>query len=609
MESVELFLLGGSYVAVDDGVVIELYGRARSGEPVVARYYGFRPYFDLVEPTPEIVQQLAKDPEVLERVAIRRWIDGKDREALRVTIRFPFKVPEFRERYRRTGDEHSVIACDIPFFHRFLYDKGLGLSVRFEGEPEPPEISKNYTVPKVLRIVPGAQGDIRAGESFRPPLTVLSFDIENAIRARTIYTICGVVHHADGRRTTFRLGGGTERELLERFVEEVRRSDPDVVTGYNIGGYDLPLLLERAEALQLPGLALGRDGGVPREAGERLYRIPGRVVADAWWAARRDLRPKQESLQFVARTFLGDQKLDVDRRNIEAEWTKDPERVMEYCEHDADLALRILEKLRTIDKAADLATVAQLSLEDGLNGRTSLFIDSLLIPKADQRAIGVPMNHRTGRDSPIEGGYVHAIRPGLYRWVVVLDFKSMYPSIIIAKNICFTTLSPDGTTVSPSGARFLAADQKPGIIPEILRGLLQDRDRMRAAMASAATPAEREYLDGLQNAVKILMNSFYGVLASSFYRFTDKQIGSAITSFARESITSIIASLQKDGTEVVYSDTDSVFVLSPTPSLEGARAFGGAVSKRFSAQGVHFEFQSVYESFFSHGAKKRYVGR
>jgi DNA polymerase, archaea type len=221
----------------------------------------------------------------------------------------------------------------------------------------------------------------------------------------------------------------------------------------------------------------------------------------------------------------------------------------------------------------------------------------------------VPMSHRAGRESPIEGGYVHAIRPGLYRWVVVLDFKSMYPSIIIAKNLCFTTLSPEGTTVAEGGARFLAPSVRRGIIPEILAELLAQRERFRAAEREATTPESRTYYHGLQDAVKILMNSFYGVLASSFYRFTNKEIGSAITAFAREAVTSIIRDLEADGHEVVYSDTDSVFVRSPVATIEGAREFGEGIARRFSREGMTFEFQSVYETFFSHGAKKRYVGR
>ncbi|HYA54781.1 MAG TPA: DNA polymerase domain-containing protein, partial [Thermoplasmata archaeon] len=443
----------------------------------------------------------------------------------------------------------------------------------------------------------------------RPALRVLSFDIENAIRERTIFTICGVSVGGARPRRTFRLHGPDERKILEEFVTTVLDDDPDVITGYNIGGYDFPLLLERAAATGLGALAIGREHSAPREMGERLWKVTGRAIADAWWSVRRDLKPKQETLQFVARTLLGDSKLDVDRRAIEREWADDPVRVMEYCEHDADLALRILQRLRTVEKAADLATVAHLPLEEGMNGRTSLYIDSILIPRADARNVGVPMSHFAGRENPIEGGYVHPIRPGINRWVVVLDFKSMYPSIIISRNLCFTTLSPDGTTVAPSGARFLAPSVRHGIIPEILSDLLAERARFRKAAQTATSPELREYYDGLQNAVKVLMNSFYGVLASSFYRFTNKEIGAAITAFGREAITSIIRDLEADGFEVVYSDTDSVFVRSPVATLEGAKEFGERIAKRFSHEGITFEFQSVFESFFSHGVKKRYVGR
>ncbi len=609
MRTVELFLLEGSYQAVDDGVVVELFGRTREGEATVARYYGFRPYFVLTEPTADDRARLAADPEILGCEEISTWVAGRARPAIRVTLHRPWLVPEYRDRYRRLGDENSVLACDIPFVHRFLYDKHLGLTVAFEAEEEPAEVHSRYTVDHVLRIVT-TERDIRPAEPFRPPLRVLSFDIENAIRERTIYTICGVAEGGGKERRTFRLGDPSERRILEEFARIVSEDDPDVLTGYNIGGYDLPLLLERAKAVGIPTLALGRERSAPRSSGggDRLWKITGRIVADAWWAARRELRPKQESLQYVARTLLNDSKLDVDRRNITAEWNRDRERVMEYCEHDADLALRILFRLRSIDKAADLATVAHLPLEEGLNGRTSVFVDSLLIPLADADGVGVPPTHRAGRDAPIEGGYVHAIRAGIFRWVVVLDFKSMYPSIIISRNLCFTTLSPDGTIVAPSGARFVRPEVRRGIIPKILGDLLADRDRFRQQGRAAASPELRAYFDGLQNAVKVLMNSFYGVLASSFYRFTNKEIGSAITAFAREAITSIIQELEAEGHDVVYSDTDSVFVRSPVETLDGAREFGESIARRFTHEGVTFEFQSVYDTLFSHGAKKRYVG-
>jgi len=609
VEDVELFLVGGSSTSHDDGVVIELFGRTRAGEAMVARYYGFRPYFVICEPTEEQRRQLKQERRVLSTEELTLWVEGKDRPSLKVNVQHPGLVPDFRDRYRRPGESWSVLSCDIPFVHRFLYDKGAGLTVRFQAEPESPEIAGRYSVPRVVRVVT-THRDLELAEPFRPPLTILSFDIENAIRTRTIFTICGTVYRDGEEIDSFRIGQtGSEAEILTTFVEKVRKYDPDVITGYNIGGYDLPLLKERFEALKLPRLALGRDWSEPENAGgDRLWKVHGRVFADAWWSARTELHPKQESLQFVAQQLLGEGKLDVDRRNIEGEWAKDPIRVMEYCEHDARLAARILLRLRSLDKARDLATVANLPLEEGLNGRTSLFVDSILIPRADRKSIGVPQNRYARSDTQIEGGYVHTIKPGLYNWIVVLDFKSMYPNIIISKNLCFTTLSPEGVTVSPSGARFLSAEQRPGLIPEVLGELLTERDAIRRRGREAASPDLQRYYDGLQSAVKILMNSFYGVLASSFYRFTNPEIGAAITSFGRQAITTIIKTLEEDQIEVVYSDTDSVFVKSPEPTLEGAMQCGQDLARRFTEKGVTFEFQAVYEALFSHGAKKRYVG-
>ncbi len=610
MEPVELFLVGGSYAPLDNGVVVELFGRTRQGESMVARYYGFRPYFILCEPTDEQKAQLDKEPQVVAKDPVDVFVEGKNRPALRVTVQFPWTVPDFRARYHREGVAWSVLSADIPFVHRFLYDKGVGLTLRFEAEPEPAEVASRYSAQRVVRIVTD-HSDIAPAEPFRPPLTVLSFDIENAIRARTIFTICGSVYRDGTEIATFRIGQPTpEADILRAFDDRIREYDPDVITGYNIGGYDLPLLKERGDALQVPVLAVGRKGGEaePRSGGDRVWRLDGRVVADAWWSARMELHPRQETLQFVAQQLLGEGKLDVDRRNIEAEWAKAPERVMEYCLHDARLAARILLRLRSLDKAADLATVANLPLEEGLNGRTSLFVDSLLIPRADQRHIGVPQNRYARSDTMIEGGYVHTIKPGLYNWIVVLDFKSMYPNIIISKNLCFTTLAPEGPTVAPTGAHFLSAEERPGLIPEVLRNLLAERDSIRQKGRETNSPELQRYYDGLQAAVKVLMNSFYGVLASSFYRFTNPDIGAAITAFGRQAITTIIQELENDGYEVVYSDTDSVFVKSPEPTLAGATRFGQDLARRFTNQGVTFEFQSVYDALFSHGAKKRYVG-
>jgi len=128
-------------------------------------------------------------------------------------------------------------------------------------------------------------------------------------------------------------------------------------------------------------------------------------------------------------------------------------------------------------------------------------------------------------------------------------------------------------------------------------------------MRAAKDDGERRYYDGLQAAIKVLMNSFYGVFASSFYRFTNKNIGASITAFSRENIKTVIERLEAKGYNVIYSDTDSVFFQSPEEGIEAAVRIGKEVSEEFSRGGLMLEFEKVMNPLFSHGAKKRYVGK
>ena len=139
--------------------------------------------------------------------------------------------------------------------------------------------------------------------------------------------------------------------------------------------------------------------------------------------------------------------------------------------------------------------------------------------------------------------------------------------------------------------------------------MMNQRDSIKKRMKASTDSYEHSYLDGLQAAVKVVMNTFYGVFASSFYRFTDKSIGASITSFARANIKGIIDQLEGEGVPVIYGDTDSVFVLSPYHSLDEAVEFGTQQADRFSKGAKTLEFEKLVEPLFSHGVKKRYVGR
>ena len=593
----DLRILSASYRSEGDDVLIELFGKTRERESITVVVRGFRPYFFVLDPQDGMAESMLKDKDVTATDETELLVRGSVRKALKVTYTKPWLLSNFTGRLK---GRFELLGTDIPYQDRFIYDSDMGSCIRVTGEP----VDLGYRTDLTLELQAFENID-----SFDPGLKYLSFDIENSIRHGFLLTICAVVKDGDNIREC-PAATGSEKEIIQAFTDLILKEDPDVITGYNIDNYDIKKIMERAAANRMgDALTWGRDLSVPRRVSEKFWRVKGRLVVDAWWAARRELRPKQETLNAVALQVLGESKMDVDPKQMDEEWAADSAKVIRYCHKDAELALRILLAVGTVRKGMDLAAVSKLPTADVLTSGTSTLVDSLLIRMADREGIGVPQNGRATRTEQIEGGYVHTMNPGLYHWVSVLDFKSMYPSLIIAKNICFTTISPDGEIVSPNGVRYMSKERRVGLLPRILEGLMAERDSIKKRMRDAKDHAEHDYLDGLQAAVKVVMNTFYGVFASSFYRFTDKQIGSSITAFARNTVKTIISEVEAEGEKVIYSDTDSIFIESPHHDLEGTVEFGKAMAERYSKDGGTLEFEKVLEPLFSHGKKKRYVGR
>src|SRR5437867_1413757 len=579
--------------------VIQVFGRTREGKSIAIEYSGFKPYFFVIAPPQALRGAFARDKQVVAFEDVTLEVEGRPTPCARVVLRQPWKTPEYREKARKFGS--TPLEADIPFQHRFIYDMDLGAAVRVVGTPADP--AGRYTTE--LFVVAER---FEPCDPFRPALRILSFDIENSIRDGHIFCI-GVAYREDGEIKT-RILTGNEKEIIERFVKLIWELDPDIISGYNIDGYDLPVLVERSAKHGMQRLQLARDHSSFFHLGERFWRLDGRILTDVWWAVRAEMRPKQETLDYVAKHLLGVGKHELQRRKIDEEWEADRDKVIRYCINDAELSLKILERVRRIEKTLDLAAVSKIPLVDVLHGRTSNLIYSILIRAADRAKVAVPMmKMRGGRVEQIEGGYVHSLQPGLYEWVISLDFRAMYPSLIIENNICFTTVSPQGTIESPTGAKFLSADVKKGLLPVILASLMKDRQDVRTKQKAATDPQMKEFYEGLQAAIKVLMNAFYGVLASSFYRFNDPKVGASITAFARERIKGIIAELETDGVKVVYADTDSVFFQSPSPGLDASLDFARKTAERFSRGRISMEVDKVYRSLFSHGRKKRYAGK
>ena len=579
-----------------DRTLVYLFGTTEQGEPLAIRTPLLMPYFQVVEPTKDVLETLEKRDDIERLESQELWVDGDIKNCTKVTTSHPGNVPRVRDWLRNNG--FKPLAADIPFHYRYLYDNDIGGCITVSGE----EVEGSGWT---CRVVDASKID--SSETFEADFKLFSFDIENSIYERTIYCISYCLKNSEGYLFEETLHG-EEEDILKRFVKAVSDHDPDIITGYNIDGYDLPLLKERAEVYGLK-LKIGRDGSEMEQKFQRFWKVQGRVVADAWWNVKREVRPRQESLNAVAKELLGREKHDVNPKKMDEEWASDPKKVMDYCLEDAKLALEILEHIMVIQKYQHISSVSKLPLDDVINGMTSNMIDSLMIRLADSRGIGVPMTNRRKRTGHIEGGYVHSLDPGLYEWVCVLDFKSMYPSIIIDRNLCFTTMSEDGEIETPHGVKFSSPEQKKGLLPDLLLNLMTNRDSAKKLQAAAQTENEEQYYRRVQEAIKILMNSVYGVFASYFYRFTNLDIGASITAYAREYVKEILKDLENEGLDVIYGDTDSVFFRSPHSNLEETIDFGQKIAERYSVGAKQLEFEKILQPFFSHGVKKRYVGK
>lgn len=636
----DVAIITGRYLSADESTIMELWSRARNGQSVLLRVHGVRPWFEITphgrwkdgenHPNlPETYEEITevKGPEM-------KWTYLGEKPVWKVFVKQPFMVPKIRQ---ELSGKWTILSGDIPFVNRFFLDGDLSMHVTVDGEV----CESEHPVDVCIDI---SMDEVKHCEPFPAPFKIFSFDLETSIAHDTILCAAAVIEDmgtGERERHTF---AEDEQTILENLTKLVRETDPDIITGYNIDNFDMGRILDRANFVsgndkekKIRTLGWGRvstdeqgrrrDTLFPTRGTSRAWNMAGRCVMDAWWQARQALRPQRETLKFVSTLLFPEsedmQKMDVDASKMDEEWKNRPEEVIEYCLRDAELPLDIMHKIQAFRRKEAVAAVAKVSLDTSANGTTSQLIDSLVIRMADRTGIGVPLTGSAERkEGQIEGGYVHDVEAGLHRWVAILDFKSMYPSIMIGKNICYTTriddmlsdaFSPEDYEKSPTGAKFCHDGIRRGMVPKLLEDLMSQRDVHKAGMRNASDEAQRSYHDQMQYAVKILMNSFYGVFASGFYRFTHRQLGESITAWARQNIKTIIQKLGDEGQHVVYSDTDSIFVKTPVDGVNDPRQamieFGHSTAERFSEKSAELEFETGMSVFFSHGAKKRYVGQ
>ena len=628
------FILTPTYRLASGVPEVHLYGVLESGEPCLLIDDRTRPHFFVRERALAQLKAVAASLRVESGTGLRA-LNGEPVATVRVAV--PGDVPPLRRKLEDLGIE--CLEADVRFAYRYLIDRGIRGAFEVEGEYEVrPRLGRVYRHPEVRPA------------RWAPPLKILSVDIETSLKGEQLYSIA--LHMHDFDRVIIVHDGAvagaepvpSEKAAIRRFLDCLDALDPDVITGWNVVDFDLAFLarVARRHGLRFrigrsdDDFDLRKDASFTRESRAVVF---GRQVLDGLSLMRGAfIRLDDYKLETAAQAFLGKGKLIAgDRRHaeIEALYRNDPQGLVEYNLHDARLVLELLDRTGLVELAVERSLLTGMQLDRVSAAIAS--VDSLYLNALRRRGVVAPSVGASQQAAEITGGYVMESKPGLYHNVLVFDFKSLYPSIIRTFNIDPLTyvahqvplLTKEGpgegkkasveatlpVVRAPNGACFRR--DIAGIIPELLTNLATEREQ--AKRAGDAVKA---------NAIKILMNSFYGVLGAGASRLFSPAVANAVTHFGQYLIRRAAACAASKGYEVLYGDTDSLFV--DPHEADADRAFtigerlrveiGAAVAEtvrtEFGCESfLELEFEKLYRRFFlpeirggKVGSKKRYAG-
>ncbi|QPG06116.1 DNA polymerase II [Salinimonas marina] len=523
---------------------------------------------------------------------------------------------------RQTLQQHGIelYEGDIKLTDRFIMERFAFGSVRYRAWPQP-----NGQL---------EQAQIK-GSPYRPSLHSLSLDIE-CNEHEQLFSVglsSPVLRHvlmvydtpvATDPQTDFSLEiVADEGRLLHRLIELINEHDPDILLGWNVKQFDMAVLYRRAKYHRIP-LALGRNGGllnVRQWDNGTFVELPGRAIIDGIEALKTMAwHFDNYSLDGVASELLAKNKLVKEADQLAAIkhlYKHDPLQLAKYNFEDCELVNQIESYAQLIDFLILRSTLTGLDISRP-GGSVAAFLNVYL-----------PRLHRTGYVCGVRpadgglaspGGYVMTSQPGLYDYVLVLDFKSLYPSIIRTFKIDPLGLvqglqDPENAIPGFKNACF-SRDQH--FLPDIIANLWAQRDE-----------AKRQHDKPRSQAIKILMNSFYGVLGSAGCPFYDPRLASSITLRGHEIMQTTAKWIEAEGLTVIYGDTDSTFVhLTGINSRDEAIKTGKLLEKTINQKWqqklrdeyrltchLEIEFETCFDKFFmptirgsEQGSKKRYAG-
>ena len=441
-----------------------------------------------------------------------------------------------------------------------------------------------------------------------------------------------------------------EAKMLSEWQQFLIKVDPDIIIGYNIANFDFPYLINRAKHLKVSGFEYWtRLPSIPsrvkdtsfssKQIGNRDTKSTntnGRLQLDLLQLIQRDHHLRSYTLNSVCANFLGEQKEDVHHTMITELFNGTPEsrrRLAIYCLKDAYLPQRLMDKLSCLENYTEMARVTGVPFNFLLSRGQQIKFVSQLFRKALEQKLVIPNMKGDPTDDQYEGATVIEPTRGYYDVpIATLDFASLYPSIMQAHNLCYTTLitrkdriaqfklvKDEDYIVTPNGDMFVTTKQRKGLLAQILEELLSARKQAKRELAVETDPFKKAVLNGRQLALKISANSVYGLTGATTGKLPCLAIASSTTSFGRQMIEKTkdevekkycIANGYSHDAQVIYGDTDSVMVKFGTKELAEAMKLGeeaaSFVSSKF-IKPIKLEFEKVYFPYLLIN-KKRYAG-
>lgn len=618
-DKIEFYLLDITYEVRGNEPHIIIWAALRDGRRALLRDRRFRPYFyailsDEVDPKSIIpkIKALSKprSPIISIETVDKRYF-GKPVKALKITTVIPEYVREYRDVIGRLNGVKEVIEADIRFSMRYIIDHDLHPCQWHAAEVKKVRRNPIYRVDEEYEII----GEIKSLEDSSPPpnLRIIAFDIEvyskGTPKPQRDPVIIISIMNDKGELIQFQAKDKDDREVITKFIEYVRSYDPDIITGYNSNKFDWPYLRDRSKYL---GIKLDVGRRLDSEPATSTYghiSLAGRLNVDLYDFAEELPEVKVKTLENVA-DYLGvmkkDERIIIDYLEMPRYWD-DPKlrkKFLEYAAQDAISTYGLGEKF--LPFAMQLSSITGLPLDQVGAASVGFRLEWYLMREAYRYGELVPNRVERPYES-YKGAVVLKPKKGIHENIAVLDFSSMYPSIMIKYNIGPDTFDPyecgpETHNIAPE-VRHCFRKAPDGFFRRVLATLIRLRKIVRSEMRKYPVDSpEYRILYERQRALKILANASYGYMGWVGARWYCKQCAEAVTAWGRQTIMKAVEKARQLGLDMIYGDTDSLFVSYDEAKIRKLIEYVEKVL------GFDIKIDKIYRRVFFTEAKKRYVG-